>query len=174
VYGVFIESNEVTMLFNLLSGSFTGNEKSSSIFEVFLNVFFRDIEQIKLIYSNYPVALLIGTGFPVYSPELILNPILTNDTYFLMWISQYGLIGSFLMLLCLITVLNRLNRFLKFDNLSSEDKIIAISTFRVLLIYLFSTIHSSTIQFYPIYFGFFTFLGIASYMTTYGLTRKQK
>jgi hypothetical protein len=172
LYVTFIESDEVTMLFNLLSGSFTGNEKSSSIFEAFLNVFFRDIEQINLIYSNYPLTLLIGTGFPVYSPGLILNPILTNDTYFMMWISQYGLVGSFLMLLCLITVFKRLNRFLKFDNLSSEDKVIGISTIRVLLIYLFSTVHSSTIQFYPIYFGFFTFLGIASYMSTYSLTRK--
>ena len=172
IYVTYIESNEITMLFNLLSGSFTGNEKSSSIFEVFFNVFVRDIEQINLIYSNYPMALLVGTGFPIYISGLILNPILTNDTYFMMWISQYGLVGSFLMILCLVTVFKRLNRFLKLDNLPREDKVIAISTFRVLLIFLFSTVHSSSIQFYPLYFGFFAFLGIASYMTSNSLFNK--
>jgi hypothetical protein len=172
VYVTYIKSNEITMLFNLLSGSFTSSEGSSSIFEVFSDVFFRDIEQFNRIYTNYPIALLIGTGFPVYASGVILNPIITNDTYFIMWITQYGLVGSLIMLMCLLLVFKRLSSALKSDNLSIIDRVITLSMYRVLLIYLFSTIHSSSIQFYSIYFGFFAFLGIASYMTSYVLIRK--
>ena len=118
---------------------------------------------IKFIFNNYPLTLFTGAGFPHYTQTPILNPIRTNDTYFLMWITQYGLIGSSLMLMCLIKVFRGLNRVLKSDQLYRENRLIIISAYRVLLIYLFSTIHSSAIQMYPIYFLFFFFLGISSY-----------
>ena len=170
LYRNFIASAEITMLFKLLAGSFSGSDGGdASIWQVFANVFFRDIEQIMLIVKEYPLALLFGAGFPVYLQGQFLNPVLTNDTYFMMWITQYGLLGSLIMLVVLISVFNGLSRVIKLASLAAHDKVIALSTYRVLLIYLFSTVHSSSIQFYPIYFFFFAFLGLACHMIPNGV-----
>jgi hypothetical protein len=165
-------NNEIILLTNMLFSSFGGGIGTTSIIDSFLEMFTRDIQQAKLIYSHYPLALFTGAGFPFYSQGQIFNPILTNDTYFLMWISQYGLIGSLLMFICLIEIFKRLKRTLKFNFLSVDDRLIIISVTRILIIYLFSAIHSSSIQMYPIYFGFFTFLGILNYMTSSSLFRR--
>ena len=167
IYLSYFETKEITLLFNLLSNSFSSSgDTNYSIFDAFYGKFYVDIQQLSRIINNYPLVLLIGGGFPIYYPELNLNPIITNDTYFLQWITQYGLFGSLIMLMILIHVFRNLSRFLKLNNINSKDRIVAISTYRVLLIYLFSTIHSSSIQAYPIYYGFFTFVGIASYITS--------
>jgi len=166
-------NNEIMLLINMLFSSFSGDIGTAPLIATFLEMFISDIEQGKLIFSYYPPALFTGAGFPFYSQGQIFNPILTNDTYFLMWITQYGLIGSSLMILCLIEIYKRLIRTLKSTFLSVDDRIIIISVTRILTIYLFSTIHSSSIQMYPIYFGFFSFLGISNYMTSYGNFRQE-
>ena len=159
----FVLNNEINQLIKLISSSFSGNDVNTPITKVFIDVFSRDIKQIKFIFNNYLLALFTGAGFPHYTQNPILNPIRTNDTYFLMWITQYGLIGSSLMLMCLIKMFRGLNRVLKSDQLYKENRFIIISAYRVLLIYMFSTIHSSAIQMYSIYFLFFFFLGLSSY-----------
>lgn len=174
VYFSYFETKEITFLFTLLSNSFSSSgDINYSIFDSFIGMFNVDIQQFSRIINNYPLALLVGAGFPIYSSELNLNPILTNDTYFLQWITQYGLVGSLLMFVILIHVFRSLSRFLKLNNINSNERVVAISTYRVLLIYLFSTIHSSSIQAYPIYFSFFTFLGIASYLNSKDYVNKK-
>ena len=120
----FIFNNEINQLIKLLSSSFFGDDVNTPITKVFIDVFSRDIKQIKFIFNNYPLTLFTGAGFPHYTQTPILNPIRTNDTYFLMWITQYGLIGSSLMLMCLIKVFRGLNRVLKSDQLYRENRLI--------------------------------------------------
>ena len=167
LYISYFETKEITLLFSLLSSSFSSSgEINYSIFDAFFGTFFRDIQQINLIFNSFPTALLTGAGFPIYNDDQIINPVLSNDVYFVMWISQYGIIGSLIMFICLVLVFRRLSVFIKNKKTIIQDRIIAISVYRVLLIYLFSTIHSSSIQMYPIYFSFFSFIGFASYMTS--------
>ena len=149
----------------MISTSFSGN---SSIIDIFANVFFRDIELANLMLTNYPYALFTGAGFPfyIYGKGQFLNPIFSNDTYFVMWFTQYGLFGSSLILFPLFKVFKKIKQNLTFKFHQPDDRVIILSAYRLILIYLFSTIHSASIQFYPIYFSFFTFLGVANYMTS--------
>ncbi len=173
IFQQYTNFEELLLLKDFLFSSFSGSTNQSSIFEIFEEVFFRDIQEAKFIINDYPLALFTGAGFPFYNQGNIINPVLTNDTYFLMWVTQYGLFGCLLMLYCLIKVFKRLKQNLMFKFQVSYDRIIILSAYRILLIYLFSTIHSSSIQMYPIYFGFFIFLGISNYMTSSQVCRQE-
>ncbi len=159
------EYEALLSLYTMISSSFSND---ASIIDIFSSVLFRDIELAKLMFSNYPFALFTGAGFPfyVYGKGQILNPIFSNDTYFIMWITQYGLFGFSLIFFCLLKVFKRIRQNLTFKLHQPDDRVIILSSYRIILIFLFSTIHSASIQFYPIYFSFFTFLGVANYMTS--------
>ena len=154
---------EFGFLLKLYSGSLVGNEMSGSIFDTFVSVFVRDFTLIKNIVIDYPLALLVGAGFPIYGVKGLLNPVFTNDTYFLMWITQYGIAGSSLMIFSLIYIYSKGSRLLRFKNIKLSDRLILLTSLRVIVIFIFSTIHSSVMNFYPIYFYFFTFLGISNF-----------
>ena len=146
---------------NHLAGSFTGTDTSKSIFFVFNEVFQRDILQFYDLLFNNPLVVFTGAGYPSYGLDT-LNPVITNDVYFLMWITQMGLFGSSIMLMVLYYLLRYSLFILKSRSYLNYDKFIIKVSFTSVAIFLFSTIHSSSIQAYIIYYMFFGYLALVS------------
>lgn len=153
-------SSEFMMLLNLLSDSISGSEYSKNIFEVFALIFQRDLSQLMRIVEYSPLVLLTGAGYPLYSDNCALNPIITNDTYFLMWSTMYGVFGCTVASLLAFFWRKRIVGNLKNLLLSLQDRCALLSIYGIVFLFLFSTIHSSSIKFYPLYFWFFTLMGL--------------
>jgi hypothetical protein len=154
-------NDQLTNQINHLLGSFTGTDISKSIFFVFNDVFQRDLLQLYDLVFNYPLVIFTGAGYPSYGLN-VLNPVITNDVYFLMWISQVGLVGSLIMMSVLYYSLKYSMFILNSKTSLSQDKFIVKVSISAIMIFLFSTIHSSSIQAYIIYYMFFGFLAVIS------------
>lgn len=151
---------ETVVLVDFLSNSLSGSEHNKSIFEVFVISFKEDISGLNKIFESYPLALLAGAGYPNYSETNVLNPIITNHNYFLMWTTMYGVFGCTVASLLAFFWRKRIVRNLKNPLLSLQDRCALLSIYGIVFLFLFSTIHSSSIKFYPLYFWFFTLIGL--------------
>ena len=151
---------EYAQLKMFLSLSLSDSEYGANIFESFFTIFSRDFSALSKIIEDFPLALFTGAGYPVYSSNNTLNPIITNDTYFLMWITQYGVFGCVIVATWIFLLRKRILNNLKNPLLSLHNRYVLLSIYGMVFLFLFSTIHSASIQFYPIYFWLFTLMGM--------------
>jgi hypothetical protein len=154
------ELPEYAQLKMFLYLSLGDSEYGASIFESFLTTIPYEFLQLSKIIEDFPLALFTGAGYPVYFSNNTLNPIITNETYFLMWITQYGVFGCVIVATWIFLLRKRIFNNLKNPLLSLHNRYVLLSIYGVMFLFLFSTIHSASIQFYPIYFWLFTLMGM--------------